>query len=199
MPVQFPSGAVRGSAGASGYYMLPEAPFRRYAAAMEEGIAKYPRYNWLKGIPADNLFDHIINHLFLFLQGDTTEDHLGHAIWNLGSLIHFAETRPDLFADMPPGCYEATERWANAKEANEPDPLTVQTGHSSVCPNCGQRECPRETHAPVSQGVCELADQVNKVDSAHHNVFRVPQTGDQSQTYVAEQSKVSHRHTPRPT
>jgi len=34
--------------------------------------------------------------MYLWLQGDRTEDHLAHAAWNIFALMHFEETRPEL-------------------------------------------------------------------------------------------------------
>jgi hypothetical protein len=39
-------------------------------------------------------------HINQWLAGDSSEDHLAHAVWNLMSALHFEETRPDLI-DIP--------------------------------------------------------------------------------------------------
>lgn len=100
---KFSTGAKRGT-DVSGvpYHLLSQIALRRYAKAMAEGSIKYGKFNWLKGLPADNLVDHLYAHLAAFLEGDISEDHLGHALWNLATLVHFSETRPELFADLSP-------------------------------------------------------------------------------------------------
>ncbi len=65
-----------------------------YAEAMAEGSAKYGDDNWLKGMPEPNLIQHAVNHLYLFAAGDRSEDHLGHAFWNVAAIIHFFEEPP---------------------------------------------------------------------------------------------------------
>lgn len=118
-PIQFASGAQRGTIGTQGYYMLSQIALRRYADAMQEGATKYAAYNWLKGLPVLNLLDHLYDHLGKFLQGDTTEDHLGHALWNLASIIHYSETRPDLFDGLPPGVKEGMLKFLGLVEPPE--------------------------------------------------------------------------------
>ena len=61
-----------------------------------EGAAKYGARNWLKGIPASDLINHAIRHIYLWLGGDMSEDHLAHAAWNLLAVMHFEDTRPDM-------------------------------------------------------------------------------------------------------
>lgn len=61
-----------------------------------EGAVKYGARNWLKGIPASDLINHAIRHIYLWLGGDMSEDHLAHAAWNLLAVMHFEDTRPDM-------------------------------------------------------------------------------------------------------
>lgn len=106
--VTFETGAKRGTAvDDEPLHMLSQIALRRYANAMAEGSHKYGAWNWLKGFPAGSLLDHLYKHLSQFLQGDASEDHLGHALWNLATLVHFSETRPELFDDLQPGVKEA--------------------------------------------------------------------------------------------
>jgi len=62
-----------------------------YARTMHEGSRKYGERNWEKGIPADNLRNHALNHLVQLFGGDTSEPHLDHLIWNVLTIIHFRE------------------------------------------------------------------------------------------------------------
>ena len=94
---QFPSGAVRSTdADNVRYDLITPIGLRRLAETYAEGARKYGDHNWLKGIPSNDLVNHAIRHIMLWQVGDTSEDHLAHAVWNLMALMHFEETRPDL-------------------------------------------------------------------------------------------------------
>ena len=66
-----------------------------YAQALHEGAEKYGERNWEKGIPESNLLNHALYHLFQLVQGDKSENHQSHLVWNVLTLIHFRlqETR----------------------------------------------------------------------------------------------------------
>jgi hypothetical protein len=94
---QFETGAVRSKdADDERYDLITPIGLRRLARTYAEGAKKYGDHNWLKGIPASDLLNHAIRHLVLWSLGDTSEDHLAHAAWNIFSLMHFEETRPSL-------------------------------------------------------------------------------------------------------
>lgn len=103
-PVQFATGAQRcpdNAAAGSGQFpprfdLISPIALRRWAETYGEGAPKYGDNNWTKGIPMRNCLDHAIAHLSMWMRGDTSEDHLAHAMWNIGTMIHFSETRPDL-------------------------------------------------------------------------------------------------------
>ena len=78
------------------YDLITPIGLRRLAETYREGAVKYGEGNWLKGIPASDLFNHAVRHMYLWLQGDRAEDHLAHAAWNIFALMHFEETRPEL-------------------------------------------------------------------------------------------------------
>jgi hypothetical protein len=94
---RFPSGAVRSTdADEYRYDLISPIGLRRLAMTCAEGAQKYGEYNWLKGMPVSDILNHAIKHIFEFLRGDESEDHLAHAAWNLFASMHFQETRPDL-------------------------------------------------------------------------------------------------------
>lgn len=94
---QFESGAVRGTdASGTRYDLISPHMLQAPAETYAEGSAKYGDDNWLKGIPSKDLMNHAMRHLVLWQLGDTSEPHLAHAIWNLGAIIHFEKTRPEL-------------------------------------------------------------------------------------------------------
>jgi len=95
--VTFSTGATR-SADARGerWDLIPSVGLRRVAETSAEGAAKYGENNWKKGIPVSDLLNHAIRHIYMYLEGDVSEDHLGHAAWNLLAACHMEETREDM-------------------------------------------------------------------------------------------------------
>jgi hypothetical protein len=93
--ITYASGARR-SADASDvrYDLITPVGLRRLAQTCAEGAQKYGDYNWQKGIPASEMLNHAIRHIYLWLEGDTDEDHLAHAAWNILGVCHFEETLP---------------------------------------------------------------------------------------------------------
>ena len=95
----FRSGAIR-SADAEGtrYDLISPIGLDSVAKACAEGAKQYGDFNWEKGMPATDLLNHALRHIFLFLSGDRSEEHLGHAAWNLLGSIHSLEVWPELNA-----------------------------------------------------------------------------------------------------
>lgn len=97
---QFQSGAVRSSElKGLRYDLISPVALRRLAAAYGEGAEKYSAFNCEKGFPIfgdEGLFTHAFAHLMKFAWGDTTEDHLGHLLWNVAMMCHSQECWPEL-------------------------------------------------------------------------------------------------------
>jgi hypothetical protein len=72
----------------------------RVAKVMKKGADKYGEYNWQKGFSWSSVVNHLLRHAFLYLTGDTTEDHLAHMVCNLGFLIEYETSHPEL-NDIP--------------------------------------------------------------------------------------------------
>ena len=97
-----PTGAKRGTDHADCFlHMIPPEAMYAYGRAFAEGAKKYGEHNWLKGFPYSGLVNHAMHHLMKILEGDMSEDHIGHCLWNIGSLAYFMKHRPDL-NDLPP-------------------------------------------------------------------------------------------------
>lgn len=95
--VEYETGAVRSSdAESCRYDLISPIGLRSVARACAEGATKYSDYNWERGMPVSDLLNHAIRHLYEYLSGDRTEDHLGHAAWNVLGAIHSAELWPEL-------------------------------------------------------------------------------------------------------
>ena len=87
---QFASGAVQSKdADHARYDLIPRAAMEALARTLKEGADKYGAFNWKKGIPSSDLLNHCLQHLFKWLDGDRSEDHIGHAMCNLAFLTHF--------------------------------------------------------------------------------------------------------------
>lgn len=95
--VKYASGAVRSSdAEATRYDLITPIGLAAVAAACAEGAQRYGDYNWERGMPANDMLNHALRHIYLFLSGCRSEDHLGHAAWNVMAAIHSLEVWPEL-------------------------------------------------------------------------------------------------------
>jgi hypothetical protein len=105
----FSTGAVRGT-DASGvrFDLITPIGLRRLAETCAEGAKKYGDRNWEKGIPATQMLNHAIRHVYLWLQGDASEDHLAHSAWNILGVCHFEEVLPKMI-DVPTRHKESSE------------------------------------------------------------------------------------------
>lgn len=89
---KFESGAVRSSdADNERWDLISPIGLKRVAEAYSEGAKKYGEYNWEKGMPINDLLNHALRHIYLYLGGDNTEDHLAHAAWGLLASMHSEE------------------------------------------------------------------------------------------------------------
>lgn len=89
---QFDTGAIRESKQGKGRYdLLPPYALFRIALIFEVGGKQKGDRNWEKGIPLWSFFSSAVRHLFQWMSGDRTEDHLGQAAWNILCLIETEE------------------------------------------------------------------------------------------------------------
>lgn len=79
------------------------SPFsiERLAWVFARGAEKYDEHNWMKGIPFSRCLASAERHLMQFKQGDTDEDHLAQAVWNLMAILHYQEVGPEGLDDLP--------------------------------------------------------------------------------------------------
>ncbi len=111
--VEYTTGAVRSSdAEQTRYDLISPIGLEAVARAAAEGAEKYSNFNWEKGMPIDDLLNHALRHVFCFLAGDRTEDHLGHAAWGLLGAIHSEKLWPELNEGRlrQPGCKAPEEK-----------------------------------------------------------------------------------------
>jgi hypothetical protein len=104
---RFATGAIRSAdAAVERWDLISPIGLARVAQTAAEGAAKYGDFNWERGMPAHDLLNHALRHIYRFLAGDRDEDHLGHAAWGLLAAIHSQELWPHLNAGTlrRPGC-----------------------------------------------------------------------------------------------
>ena len=98
---QLDTGPVRDMHGGNGRFdLLPMCVLHRLARHYDAGSAKYGDRNWEKGIPAHSFADSAMRHLVKYMDGQTDEDHLIAAIWNLCGLAWTEEKKPEMM-DIP--------------------------------------------------------------------------------------------------
>lgn len=90
--VQTSTGALRERAPGKGRYdLITPIGLRRLAKHYENGAKKYGERNWEKGMPIEWFLDSAIRHLYSYLSGDRSEDHLAAAAWNALGAAHMEE------------------------------------------------------------------------------------------------------------
>ena len=79
------------------------SPFamERVGYVFARGAEKYDENNWHKGMPLSRYLASAERHLMQFKQGDTDEDHLAQAVWNLCAIMHHQEVGPPGLDDLP--------------------------------------------------------------------------------------------------
>ncbi len=105
--VKFSTGAVRSSdAEATRYDLISPIGLEAVARTCAEGAEKYSDFNWERGMPVHDLLNHALRHIYRYLAGDRSEDHLPHAAWGLLAAIHSEQLWPELNEGTlrGPGC-----------------------------------------------------------------------------------------------
>ena len=94
---EFKTGAVRDmKRGVGRMDLLPWYGIMEVSKHCEEGAEKYGEHNVDKGIPLHSLCDSDARHLAKFIAGETDEDHLRAAAWNLLWALNQRTTHPEL-------------------------------------------------------------------------------------------------------
>ena len=93
----FASGATRDMHEGKGRCdLLPAVALLRLAKHFEAGAVKYGERNWEKGIPVNSFIDSGMRHLLKYMDGQTDEDHLCAAAWNLLCAMWTEDKYPEL-------------------------------------------------------------------------------------------------------
>lgn len=92
----FSTGAQRDMHGGKGRMdLLPWAAIIEVSKHCEAGALKYGEHNVDKGIPTSSLMDSAMRHAAKYLDGQTDEDHLLAAAWNLLWAIEMRCKKPE--------------------------------------------------------------------------------------------------------
>ena len=147
----FPSGAVRDLHGEDKGRMdlLPWAAIIEVSKHCEEGAKKYGEHNVDKGIPTHSLCDSAGRHLGKYLDGQTDENHLVAAAWNLLWAVQMVVKCPEC-VDTPWTKPEQAAVAENVEEKNPKRPFThaeyVQL-RKEYCKETTCSGCPIAIHA----------------------------------------------------
>ena len=79
-------------------HLIPAEALLRLNAVVAFGARKYAANNW-RHIPYEEHISHALEHLFLLLDGDESDDHLGHALCRLAFAV--ATEQPFDFKALP--------------------------------------------------------------------------------------------------
>ena len=76
--------------------LLPMTAIIELSKHCEEGASKYGEHNVDKGIPQHSFCDSAMRHLIKYMRGDTDENHIRAAAWNIMWALEQSVNRPDL-------------------------------------------------------------------------------------------------------
>lgn len=82
---------IEDKTGRGRFDLLPPRAITRLAQRFEFGSKKYDDRNWENGILFSSLSSSALRHMFKYLKGDTDEDHLIAAVWNLMAIAEQEE------------------------------------------------------------------------------------------------------------
>lgn len=122
---QFKTGAVRDSEHGKGRYdLISPIALRRLAIHLEKGAIKYDEWNWSKGMNMGRTFDSLIRHIFQYLGGDRSEDHIGAILCNAMFIAHYEEaiktgSLPKELDDLKDFYNGSEENWTENLNSNK--------------------------------------------------------------------------------
>lgn len=86
---EFTTGSVRDTnIGKGRFDLISPIALKRLAILYQNGAVKYDAWNWSKGQPLSRYLDSATRHLYCFMAGDDSEDHLAAVAWNVFSYMH---------------------------------------------------------------------------------------------------------------
>ena len=98
---EFVTGAIREDKTGKGRMdLLPMCALIRLSKHYEKGSVDHGERNWEKGLPIHSFIDSALRHLAKYVDGQTDEDHLCAAAWNILGAMWTEEKRPCM-QDIP--------------------------------------------------------------------------------------------------
>jgi hypothetical protein len=79
------------------YDLMPAGPMKALAQILAMGAQRYGEDNWHR-IPIKDHVNHAIAHLYEYLDGETAEDHLGHAMCRAMFALYLEQQRTNKLA-----------------------------------------------------------------------------------------------------
>lgn len=154
---EFGSGAVRDMHEGKGRMdLLPWAAIIEVSKHCEEGAKKYGEHNVDKGIPTHSLCDSAGRHLGKYLDGQTDENHLVAAVWNLLWAVQMVVKCPEC-VDTP---WKKPEQGKEEKAQKRPfSDKEYRNLHDEFCAGRECRECPLDK---VEGEYCNLQSDSDK-------------------------------------
>ena len=159
----FGTGAQRDPNNDKGRYDLLSPLFlRRLAVHTQKGGQARGDRNWEAGMPMAAVLDSAIRHLFNYLEGDRSEDHLAAAAWNVMNLIHHEEAieRGILPAEL--------NNLPDYTKEEEPEEWSV-----GYCKNHGEYDTLQHENCP---GCLQERDELLRLMNNVHNVSTICST-----------------------
>lgn len=94
-------GGLRYNSGKAEIHQVPTSNIFAIAKTLQYGAQKYAKGNFRKGMAWTTVYDCAMRHMMKWLDGEQVDEesglpHLYHAITNIGFLIEYAETCPEL-------------------------------------------------------------------------------------------------------
>ncbi|MGN0107288.1 MAG: dATP/dGTP diphosphohydrolase domain-containing protein [Hominilimicola sp.] len=140
----FATGSVRDMQEGKGRMdLLPHLAIIEVSKHCEAGAKKYGEHNVDKGIPLHSLCDSAARHLFKFMHGETDENHLVAAAWNLLWAIQTRETHPEL-TDIP--AIKSSEACKEEKAADKTDRTAKSDTMDSLDKLIDENEIRKQIH-----------------------------------------------------
>jgi hypothetical protein len=110
---QFDTGAKREVKKGKGRFdLISPIANARVSLVLEKGAEKHDARNWEQGMPLWSYYNSLLRHLSQWMEGETEEDHLAHARFNLDALMHtqtlirLGELPEELLEQLPKRLYE---------------------------------------------------------------------------------------------
>lgn len=81
--------------GKGRYDLIPPCAMRRLALRYEGGAAAHGDRNWEQGMDVSRCIDSAKRHMDQWIEGETDEDHLGAAMWNISACMFMEKYHPE--------------------------------------------------------------------------------------------------------